>query len=100
MGKSTRIPDVVLFLNGMPFVVIELKGTESKDLEAAYNQIETYKAEIPDLFRTELLNVISDGHTAWYGSLSADLDRFMTWRTIGLQASSGARLHLLLQTHQ
>lgn len=82
VGKSTRIPDVVVFLNGMPFVVIELKGTEGKDIEAAYNQIETYKTDIPDMFRTGLLNVISDGHTAKYGSLSANLDRFMTWRTI------------------
>lgn len=82
VGKTPRIPDVVIFLNGMPLVVIELKGTEGKDIEAAYNQIETYKADIPDLFRTGLLNVISDGHTARYGSLSANLDRFMTWRTI------------------
>ncbi|MDP3264395.1 MAG: type I restriction endonuclease [Tabrizicola sp.] len=82
VGKTPRIPDVVLFLNGLPLVVIELKGTEGKNIEAAYNQIETYKTDIPDLFRTGLLNVISDGHLARYGSLCADLDRFMTWRTI------------------
>ncbi|GAB5430676.1 MAG: type I restriction endonuclease subunit R [Epibacterium sp.] len=82
VGKTPRIPDVVLFLNGMPLVVIELKGTEGKDIEAAFNQIETYKADIPDLFRTTLLNVISDGFTARYGSLSANFDRYMAWRTI------------------
>ncbi|OUD08935.1 DEAD/DEAH box helicase [Marivivens niveibacter] len=82
VGSNTRIPDVVIFLNGLPFVVIELKGTEGKDIEAAWNQIETYKHDIPDLFRTSLLNVISDGHTARYGSLSANLDRFMKWRTL------------------
>jgi len=82
VGNAPRIPDVVLFLNGLPFVVIELKGTEGKDIEAAFNQIETYKVDIPDLFRTTLLNVISDGFTARYGSLSANLDRFMTWRTL------------------
>lgn len=82
VGKSARIPDVVLFLNGMPLVVAELKGTEGKDIDAAYNQIETYKNEIPQLFRTTLLSVISDGLNARYGSLSANLDRFMTWRTV------------------
>jgi type I restriction enzyme R subunit len=82
VGKSARIPDVVLFLNGMPLVVVELKGTEGKDIDAAYNQIETYKSEIPQLFRTTLLSVISDGFNARYGSLSANLDRFMTWRTV------------------
>lgn len=82
VDKSHRIPDVVIFLNGMPLVVAELKGTEGADLDAAYNQIETYKNDIPGLFRTSLLNVISDGVTARYGSLSANLDRFMAWRTI------------------
>lgn len=82
VGRNPRIPDVVLFLNGMPLVVIELKGTEGKDIDAAFNQIETYKSDLPELFRTNLINVISDGHVARYGSLSANLDRFMTWRTI------------------
>nr|WP_111300256.1 type I restriction endonuclease [Paracoccus saliphilus] len=82
VGKTPRIPDVVILLNGLPLVVIELKGTEGKDIGAAFNQIETYKADIPDLFRTTLLNVISDGHVARYGSLSANLDRYMAWRTV------------------
>ncbi|NVK57340.1 MAG: type I restriction endonuclease subunit R [Alteromonadaceae bacterium] len=82
VGLNSRIPDVVIFLNGLPFVVIELKGTEGKDIEAAWRQIETYKTDIPDLFRSSLLNVISDGHSARYGSLSANFDRYMTWRTL------------------
>ncbi len=82
VGKTARIPDVVVFLNGMPLVVVELKGTEGADIEAAWNQIETYKTEIPDLFRTSLINVISDGLNARYGSLSASLDRYMAWRTV------------------
>ncbi len=81
VGKSARIPDVVLFLNGLPLVIVELKGTEGADLEAAFNQMETYKADIPDLFRTSLLTVISDGLHARFGSISAGLDRFMKWRT-------------------
>jgi type I restriction enzyme R subunit len=81
-GKSLRRPDIVLFLNGLPVVVIELKGTQSGTLKGAFNQIDTYKAQIPDLFRTNAFSVISDGVTARYGSLSADFDRFMRWRTI------------------
>ena len=82
VGKTARIPDVVVFLNGLPLVLLELKGTEGKGLDAAFNQVQTYKSDIPDLFRTALINVISDGVTARYGSLSAGLDRYMTWRTI------------------
>ncbi|MEI4473540.1 type I restriction endonuclease subunit R [Frigidibacter sp. MR17.24] len=81
-GKSARIPDVVLFLNGLPLVVVELKGIAGADIGAAWNQIATYRTEIPDLFRTNLLTVISDGLHARYGSLSAGLDRYMSWRTV------------------
>ena len=82
VGKTARIPDLVIFLNGMPLVVVELKGTEGANIEAAWNQIETYKSQIPDLFRTSLINVISDGFNARYGALSANLDRYMAWRTV------------------
>lgn len=98
VGKAPRIPDMVIFLNGLPLVVIELKGTEGKDIEAAFNQIETYKADIPDLFRTTLFNVISDGFTARYGSLSANLDRFMTWRTLDGETLVPAGTDLALET--
>ena len=63
-------------------MVIELKGTEGKGLPEAFNQIETYKDQVPELFRANLLSVISDGITARYGSVSADFDRFMRWRTV------------------
>lgn len=96
-GKSLRRPDVVLFLNGLPVVVIELKGTESGTLKGAFNQIETYKAQIPDLFRTNAFSVISEGITARYGSLSADLDRFMRWRTIDGEEVIGDTSALALQ---
>lgn len=86
VGRTARIPDVVLYLNGLPLVVVELKGTEGKDIEAAFNQIETYKTDIPNLFRTTLFSVISDGVTARYGTISADIDRFMRWRTVDGEA--------------
>ncbi len=97
-GRSSRIPDVVVFLNGLPLVVMELKGAEGRDIEAAHNQIETYRADIPDLFRTNLLNVISDGFTARYGALSANLDRFMTWRTLDGETIVPAGADLALET--
>lgn len=81
-GKNPRIPDVVLFLNGLPLVVIELKGVAGADVAAAWNQIQTYKSDIPDLFRSNLMAVISDGLLAKYGSMSAGLDRYMNWRTV------------------
>lgn len=78
-----RRPDVVLFLNGLPLAVIELKapGSINATLIAAFNQLQTYKEQIPALFNTNALLVTSDGMTARFGSLSADLERFMPWRT-------------------
>ena len=82
VGRTARQPDIVLFLNGLPIVVVELKGPEGKGLREAFNQIETYKDQVPEIFRANLLSVISDGVTARYGSVSADFDRFLRWRTI------------------
>ena len=82
-GQHNRRPDVVLFVNGLPLAVIELKapGAVEADLLAAFNQLQTYKQQIPALFNTNALLVTSDGLTARVGSLSADLERFMPWRT-------------------
>ncbi|MEM9969619.1 MAG: type I restriction endonuclease subunit R [Pseudomonadota bacterium] len=81
-GRVERRPDIVVFLNGLPLVVIELKGTEGAGLPEAFQQLENYKADIPDLFRTNLFSVISDGVTAKYGAMSAGISRFMEWRTV------------------
>ena len=80
----TRRPDVVLFVNGLPLVLIELKNPAdlNADVWKAFHQIQTYKAQIPDLFETNELLVVSDGSQALLGSLSADIERFMAWRTI------------------
>ncbi len=80
--NKKRIPDVVLFINGLPLVVIELKNVADvkADLEAAYNQLQTYKREIPSLFTYNALLVISDGISARAGSLSADYSRFNQWK--------------------
>lgn len=81
---ANRRPDVVLFLNGLPVAVIELKnpGDENATVQGAYNQLQTYKQEIGSLFRTNALLIASDGVTARIGSLTADLERFMPWRTL------------------
>ena len=82
--KQNRRPDVLVFLNGLPLSVIELKNAadEHADIWAAYNQLQTYKNDIPDLFNYNTCLVISDGIYARLGSLSANEERFMRWRTI------------------
>lgn len=72
-GEHLRRPDVVLYVNGLPLVDIELKNPagESVDIEATYQQLQTDKADIPQLFYTNLLNVVSDGTNVRYGSLTA-----------------------------
>ncbi|MDR1424445.1 MAG: type I restriction endonuclease subunit R [Azoarcus sp.] len=82
-GQEKRRPDVVLFINGLPLAVIELKapGRGGTNLADAFNQLQTYKQQIAALFHSNALLVTSDGITARVGSLSADLERFMPWRT-------------------
>jgi type I restriction enzyme R subunit len=82
--RHTRRPDIILFVNGLPLVLIELKNPadENADVWKAYDQIQTYKEQIPDVFQYNEVLVISDGTEALLGSLSADSERFMAWRTI------------------
>lgn len=82
-GPHKRRPDVVIFVNGLPLAVIELKapGSESATLAGAFQQLQTYKQQVPVLFQTNALLVTSDGLNARVGSLSADFERFMPWRT-------------------
>nr|WP_281720054.1 type I restriction endonuclease subunit R [Nitrosomonas nitrosa] len=83
-AKQPRRPDMVCFINGLPMAVIELKNpaAEQSNIWAAFNQLETYKAEIADLFIFNEALVISDGLHARVGSLTADRERFLPWRTI------------------
>jgi len=82
--RHTRRPDIILFVNGLPLVLIELKNPAdvSADIWKAYDQIQTYKEQISDAFTYNELLVISDGTDARMGSLSANAERFMQWRTI------------------
>ena len=83
-GRSeNKRPDVLLFVNGIPLVVIELKNAadENATLRKAFDQIQTYKATIPSLFTYNAICVISDGHECKAGSVSAGYSRFMNWKT-------------------
>lgn len=82
--KVNRIPDLILFVNGLPLAVVELKNPadEYADIWKAYNQLQTYKEEISDLFFYNQALVISDGITARVGALTASKEWFMPWRTI------------------
>lgn len=81
-GLNKR-PDIILFINGLPLVVIELKNPtdENTTVKSAYNQLQTYKQAIPALFTFNALMIISDGLEAKAGSLSAALNRFMIWKS-------------------
>ncbi len=83
-NKHTRRPDVVLFINGLPLVVIELKNAADEDatIWTAFQQLQTYKAEIPSLFISNALLVVSDGIEARVGTLTAGREWFKPWRTI------------------
>lgn len=82
-NNRNKRPDIILFINGLPIVVMELKNAvdEHATVRSAYKQIQTYKATIPSLFTYNGICVISDGNEAKAGSLSAGFTRFMAWKT-------------------
>ena len=83
-NKHTRRPDVVLFVNGLPLVLVELKNAadETATIWTAFEQLQTYRAELPTLFAFNALLVISDGVEARIGTLTAGREWFKPWRTI------------------
>jgi type I restriction enzyme R subunit len=100
-GHNRRM-DVVVFVNGLPLAVLELKhpGDENADIWKAFNQLQTYKAEIPSLFRFNELLVISDGMNARMGSLTASREWFKQWRTVdggSVAPSSALELETLVE---
>ncbi|WP_054023784.1 type I restriction endonuclease subunit R [Bacillus sp. FJAT-28004] len=82
--KSEKRPDVVVFVNGLPLVVIELKSAVREDatIQDGYLQIKTYQDMIKPLFHYNAFNIISDGVNARFGSITADYDRYMQWKQI------------------
>lgn len=81
-GVNKR-PDVILFVNGIPLVVLEIKNAanENTTIKSAFRQIETYKAVIPSLFTYNAFTIISDGLEARAGTLSSGMSRFMAWKS-------------------
>jgi type I restriction enzyme, R subunit len=81
-AKNKR-PDIILFVNGLPLVVIELKNAvdENATIKTAFNQLQTYKQAIPSLFTYNELLIVSDGWDALCGSITSDWGRFMSWKT-------------------
>lgn len=84
-NKNNRRPDVVIFVNGLPLAVFELKNLadENATIRDAFNQLQTYKRDIPSLFPYNEVLTISDGIQARVGTLTSGWERFMPWRTIG-----------------
>jgi type I restriction enzyme R subunit len=82
-NNNHKRPDIILFINGLPLVVIELKNAtdENADLQAAFRQLQTYQRVIPSLFTYNAFLVISDGWFAKVGTISSDYARFMEWKT-------------------
>ena len=98
----TRRPDIVLFVNGLPLGVIELKNPadEDADIWTAWQQLQTYKAELPSLFAMNELLIVSDGTEARLGTLTAGREWFKPWRTVegeGLAEVTALELRVLLE---
>ena len=93
-NNRDRRPDVVLFVNGLPLAVIELKNPtkESATIWSAFTQLETYKAEIPSLFAFNAALVVSDGLDARIGTLTAGREWFKSWRTISGEMLADANM--------
>jgi type I restriction enzyme R subunit len=101
-GQINRRPDIVLFVNGLPLTVIELKNAadEKADIWTAFKQLQTYKLQITPLFVFNETLIVSDGLDARLGTISSDRERFMPWRTIDgeeLAPASMLQLEVLLR---
>jgi type I restriction enzyme, R subunit len=101
-GQHNRRPDVVVFVNGLPLAVLELKSAadEKATVQGAFNQLQTYKAQIPSLFVFNELLIVSDGMDARIGTLTGSLERFAPWRTIvGDKSAPPVALQLVTMLH-
>ena len=101
-NKHERRPDIVIFVNGLPLAVIELKNAADAKatIWTAYNQLQTYKEQIPSLFNYNTVLMVSDGLHARVGTLTASKEWFMPWRTIdgeGLDDTHLTQLQVVLE---
>ena len=93
-NKNTRRPDVVLFVNGLALGVVELKNPVDEDATVwtAWQQLQTYKAELPTLFSMNAMLMVSDGTQARIGTLTAGREWFKPWRTVTGEALADSRI--------
>lgn len=96
--RNHRIPDIVVYINGLPIIVIELKSfvRERVTLLNAYKQLQTYKKEIPLLFQTNQILVSSNGVHSRFGSLTAGWDRYMPWRAMDFEFETEMELEFMI----
>lgn len=82
--NEERRPDLIIFVNGIPLVVVELKSAtdENVGIDSAYNQIQTYKHDIPSVFNYNAFCILSDGINAKTGTITSNEERFMNWRSV------------------
>ena len=90
-NKHERRPDIVLFVNGIPLVLIELKNPEDENatIWSAYKQIGTYISEIPSIFRFNEICIISDGLETRYGTITTERERYSQWKTVNYERPLG-----------
>lgn len=95
--NNNRRPDIILFVNGLPLVVIELKNPadENATIWTAFNQLETYKVQIPSIFRFNEILVISDGLETRAGTITSNKERFTPWKTIDGEETAPNRMSQL-----
>lgn len=101
-GSQNKRPDLILFINGLPLVVMELKNAVSElaDLNSAFNQIKTYQQAIPSLFTFNALNILSDGWSAAYGTISSSFKYYKPWKSIDgetIENSSDLQMEFLIK---
>lgn len=95
--RKHKRPDVVVFVNGIPTVLFELKNmvNEETSIEDAYKQIKNYQLDIPSLFQYNAFNIITDGFDARLGTLTSDFTRYMVWKSINGESPANEELHYL-----
>ena len=101
-NNVNKRPDIILFINGLPLVVIELKNAVVKnaDLQAAFQQIQTYQQAIPSLFTYNVFNIISDGFFAAYGTISSSFKYYKPWKSMDgktIQDTADLQMEFLLK---
>ncbi|SHM97362.1 type I restriction enzyme, R subunit [Anaerosporobacter mobilis DSM 15930] len=95
--RKNKRPDLVVFVNGIPIVLFELKNMVNEDttIEDAYKQIKNYQLDIPSLFQYNAFNIITDGFDARLGTITSDFTRYMMWKSINGESPANEELHYI-----